>query len=894
MKIISTFPKVFLGVSTLFCLAVSSCSDLDGLSNKEGETEITATIPPFNHSVRTCVDESYSSENEYGILWQKGDTIGVYSSASQNACFIGRNTSAVATTTFAGIVTGTPRYAYYPYAARNDKSSYTSVAGELPALQSYSSSDGRLLYDYKVGTPTSSSANEFVFNHIFALLRLRVNASGISELNGEKLESVELAFPDGVQTGGAFTVDLRNGDVSWGERTSNVITLEWSDSPALGSNDVMGYLNCAPLAVSGQEVNVTLLTENYQVTFTAPMQTDLVKDAAYTFPLDLAQWQNKEGANFKLTARPKVKALSFTAADNSGKILAKKLVYSESGNSGSTTCKSDAATTTYSMTVDGDSIVGCIPYLYDYTLKPSFTLPDGATLEVSTDGGATFSAYEDGASINFAQDIYLRVSVDGAWRIYNVKVTNTGLPIVVINQDANTATKKTTWTETGLTLAAKSSEWPTDGTITVYNADGTVNNDIEAKKCGVRLRGNSTQNYPKKPFAIKFDKKQNPLDIMGAGKKGHKRWVLLANWKDHSLMRNAVAFDLAHIFENTFSDGMAWNPRGEFVEVVYNGIHLGNYYLCEQIKIDADRLDIPEYDSASDADGPTIDDASKFGYLLESDDNYDENVKFTTKHYLPFMFKDDTDTEGKMLAYVEDIVYNIEQNLHDGNYSTAYQTLDLPSVVDYWLFTELVMNDELKHPKSVYTYINGGKLYAGPVWDFDWQSFPVVSNLNSSTSDCKADYSKSIVQTSYGSSYWWTGSGYPEEPNSGSPWLGTGQNDTPYMWYPYLFKSDEFKKLAASRWATVKAALIAYAPQILQMGKKIAKSWEYNYAIWPAGAEAAAGRTIRNQKGYAGDEALTFEETCNAMYNTLLSRISGMSFVESQTLPSVTVTDKQR
>ena len=150
------------------------------------------------------------------------------------------------------------------------------------------------------------------------------------------------------------------------------------------------------------------------------------------------------------------------------------------------------------------------------------------------------------------------------------------------------------------------------------------------------------------------------------GMPAHKRWVLLANWSDRTLMRNAIAFDVADIFKQTFpNDGLKWNPSGQFVELVYNGVYVGNYYLCEQIKIDGNRLDINDpYEEGAVAD------ASAYGYLLECDDAYDElewNI-FMSKHYIPFMIKDDVDPDGKVLQYAKDIEYGVEENLYAGKY----------------------------------------------------------------------------------------------------------------------------------------------------------------------------------------------------------------------------------
>lgn len=193
------------------------------------------------------------------------------------------------------------------------------------------------------------------------------------------------------------------------------------------------------------------------------------------------------------------------------------------------------------------------------------------------------------------------------------------------------------------------------------------------------------------------------------------------------MLRNAVAFEVAHQTENAFADGIGWNPHGYNVEVIMDGRHVGNYYLCEQIKIDGNRVNIQDCyeDVLEENPNPTVADC---GYLLEFDDNYDEVNKFHTGRGLPCMFKDIVSDE--LFDAVKARIEGIEANLEAGNYDAAYNDLDIHSVIDYFFIQELAFNDEYKHPKSVYMYIDGlGKLTAGPVWDFDWQTFVNYDNV---------------------------------------------------------------------------------------------------------------------------------------------------------------------
>ena len=577
-------------------------------------------------------------------------------------------------------------------------------------------------------------------------------------------------------------------------------------------------------------------------------------------------------------------SMKFTVADNPGKILSRSF-------SVSTSAKVTTSTVTEATcTIDEENkkISLYLPYLNNRKLVPTFEIPEGTQLVY--EGGEIISGQTE---VDFAT--YKQVAVvntAGEAAIYDVELTNTGLPVVVINQETGTTSSETnskytkasnTWySATGTKWQAKDSDWKMEEGVDhfmIYNADGTsaltdkngaiVNEPVLAS---TRVRGNVSQQMPKKPFAVKLDKKHGVLDMPA-----HKRWVLLANWKDRTLMRNAVAFGIADVFKNTLSGGMAWNPSGQFVELVYNGVHVGNYYLCEQIKIDSNRLDIKDPYDKDDA----FTAAEDYGYLLECDDAYDETWKFTTANYIPFLFKDDGTNE--MLTYAQNFVRGIEDNLYAGNYDAAYEKMDLTSLVDYWLIQELMMNSEMQHPKSVYMYINDGKFYAGPIWDFDWNTLPT------STSYAEEGYSYTASMIAKAKCYH-KSSGYPTEPKD--------EGDKNYFWYPMLVKDATFKALAAERWNAVKGAIQSYvSSKIPAMKTKIATSEAVNNNMWPVDAKSNSWLNIGPRYsnygiggGYCGDESKTFEDAVNTMISTLGTRISGMNYVSNQSWPSISYT----
>ena len=855
-----------------------------------GEKTIWAVMDDGSVETRTCVSDDKG--DFFGVLWCKGDAIGVYSaSGTENAKFEAQTEEPAGKAAFKGSFAGTPAYAYYPYNELNASSS--TIKGELPLVQDFSSADGLLKYDYKLGVPSGENKDEFNFSHLFSLLRFTINADGTA-VAGQKLQKVEITFPDGVTlNSGEFTVPVKGGDIKWGSTTTgSTLTLNWIDTPAMAAGTTLtGYLNCPPVkGLQGKTITVTLTTTNHVVSFNATVNVDSFEAAyVYTFPLTLSKWKNKDGSSYteEQLVRPSITSLSFTAADNPGKILGTKLYYDtkkssgKSGYYGITSYKTSESETTQKMTVNEDegTIEGLIPYLFDRYLVPTLTMTSGATLQYSTDG-SSFSDWDGESPLDFRAGNTLRVIKNGMSRDYVINIKNTGLPVVVINQPGG----DTNWTHTGLKLHSKDTEFDTietanPGTITVYNADGTVN--LATATSMTRLRGNTSQAYPKKPFAVKLAEDAGIL-----GMKEHNRWVLLANWKDKSLIRNHIAFGIAQKFTETLPDGIPWNVHGEFVEVVYNGVHIGNYYLCEQIKVGENRLNITKY-KAKNFTG----DWTAFGYLLESDDYYDEPAKFTTKHSIPFMFKDDVDANNVILNAAKSMILDIEDKIYKGykgtsstGFADAYKKFDLPSMIDQLLIYEMTMNAEFRHPKSLYTYIDHtegsekyGKLCAGPVWDFDFETFPTLGESWVEVSD--RDYDKSILATSsLLKNRNINSSGY-SEPTNGS--------DSPFMWYPLLIKDSQFTTMAAERWNKISGVLSEYAGEIDRMRTYIAASWECNNSMWPACYSEKCDRQYQTSSGFCGDEYMdTFDEVLTAFHNAYMTRLNGMdSFVSKQNWP---------
>ena len=407
------------------------------------------------------------------------------------------------------------------------------------------------------------------------------------------------------------------------------------------------------------------------------------------------------------------------------------------------------------------------------------------------------------SKIDFSKEVIYTVEANGVKAEYRVRVKNfTGLPIMFIDTaDGAPITSKEVWKDARISLYG-AGEW-----------DNLEECDVE-----IRGRGNSTWGYDKKPYALKFPSKTSLL-----GMPKHKRWVLLANTMDRTMMRNRVAY---HVAEQT---SLAWTPRTEYVEVVLNGKHIGNYLLTEQIRIDSNRIDITEMEP-SDNSGEAI----TGGYVYEMDFHFDNVNQWWTPQGFPssIKFPDEDDITPEQIEWGKKYFNDVEGVLFGSNFKdpnkgyAAY--LDVQSFVDYWLVYEICINHELANPGSVYLHKDrGGLLTAGPIWDFDWGTF------------------------SYNVSTWAPDRLYLQ---------GT-------LWYGRMFGDPEFRALAKERWIDIYPRLQSLASFIDAEQEYLRLSAVKNFAMW----------NPMDTGGINGDESLPWAEAYERVRTIYLDRIEDVN-----------------
>ena len=273
----------------------------------------------------------------------------------------------------------------------------------------------------------------------------------------------------------------------------------------------------------------------------------------------------------------------------------------------------------------------------------------------------------------------------------------TNLPTVVINTyNAQEITSK---------------EVEIGSNVYIISENGT--NLLSGEETKVRGRGNASWNFPKKPYRLKFDKKQSPLGAPASAKK----WTLLSNYGDKTLMRNMLAFEVSR------NVGQPYTPFCHPVDVIVNGEYRGCYQLCDQVEAASGRVE------------------AKDGYLIEIDAYaYDEEVWFSSKKGTPVTIKhpdDDEITDGQ-IAFITSYFNKMESAVFASNFTdpeVGYRKyLDLDSFLRNFIVGEFCGNTDTFWSVYMYKDAEEGKLYTGPAWDYDlafendYRTYP-INNL---------------------------------------------------------------------------------------------------------------------------------------------------------------------
>lgn len=225
----------------------------------------------------------------------------------------------------------------------------------------------------------------------------------------------------------------------------------------------------------------------------------------------------------------------------------------------------------------------------------------------------------------------------------------------------------------------------------------------------VKGRGNSTWDYTdKKSFNVTYSK---AVEI--AGVKAEK-FSFLANFKDPSLSRNKILYELADKM------GVSYSPDTATVDLYMNGLYMGSYLACQKVDVGADNLikDVAEVDLTTN---PT-----NFDFVMELDtkpaaDDY--AIKLAENRYLTMKSPELPSAEFDHLAadtFIKGRYEALLYALNDTSKTALADIIDIDSLAKFYLLNELAKNYDIGVASTYFVYkASEGKFYASPIWDLD-------------------------------------------------------------------------------------------------------------------------------------------------------------------------------
>ena len=263
----------------------------------------------------------------------------------------------------------------------------------------------------------------------------------------------------------------------------------------------------------------------------------------------------------------------------------------------------------------------------------------------------------------------------------------------------------------------------------------------------IHCRGNSSfDKTEKKSYTISLNKS---MDLFEMGKA--KKWLLIANAFDDTLVRNASAFFIAELLK------LPYTPKFQYVDVYINGNFVGNYLLSEKVEIGKNRVNIRNLEkevvslnkncNLADTDFFMEQQGRLFstkgyhiekepedisgGYLLEleTSDRYGlEASGFLTSRMQPVVFASPKYASYNQVSYIAGLYQDFEDAVFSADGSSPYtgkmyyEYIDVDSFARKYLLEELVKNlDASFTSQYIYKYDDSisSKFYAGPCWDYD-------------------------------------------------------------------------------------------------------------------------------------------------------------------------------
>lgn len=289
-------------------------------------------------------------------------------------------------------------------------------------------------------------------------------------------------------------------------------------------------------------------------------------------------------------------------------------------------------------------------------------------------------------------------------------ITSSDLPIVIINTNGQTIVNEPKiMAEMGI----------------IYNGPGIRNNTTDPYnhyngRIGIEIRGQSSQMFPMKSYGFElWDNTGSSINRSLFGLPAESDWILYAPYNEKTLAHNFLAYTMSREMGR-------WAANCRYIELVIDGDYKGIYILMEKIKRNSGRVNISKL-NATDISG----DAVTGGYIFSIDK--DANAWFSNYTSGPsgriqfsYVYPKETAIVNEQKTYLRSYVDSFETSVYNAYYQDKQigwrKFADENSFIDYFIVNEVSRNvDGYRISTFLYKDKNskGGKIFAGPVWDYD-------------------------------------------------------------------------------------------------------------------------------------------------------------------------------